>query len=204
MFDRFTDRARKVMALARKEAQRFNHDFIGTEHILLGIIREGGGTAVAVVTRLGLELEQICKEVEKSMEAGPYQVTMGQLPFTPRAKRSLELAMEEATDLGHDYIGSEHLLLGLLREGDGVAGQALRALGLEVDTVRKEVVSILGPRGTFGAAQRAVRAGSFELVDAEGRVRGRFGFGSDGQPAIEFFDADGKLTWRFPEKPSQS
>ncbi len=144
MFDRFTDRARKVMALARKEAQRFNHDFIGTEHILLGLIQEGSGVAANVLKNLGVEITKIRSEIEKNVQSGPSMVTMGQLPFTPRAKKVLELSMEEANELGHNYIGTEHLLLGLLRENDGVAAQVLLDLGLKLEEVRNEVLELLG------------------------------------------------------------
>jgi ATP-dependent Clp protease ATP-binding subunit ClpC len=144
MFDRFTDRARKVMALARKEAQRFNHDFIGTEHILLGLIQEGSGVAANVLKNLGVEINKIRSEIEKNVQSGPSMVTMGQLPFTPRAKKVLELSMEEANELGHNYIGTEHLLLGLLRENDGVAAQVLLDLGLKLEDVRNEVLELLG------------------------------------------------------------
>jgi ATP-dependent Clp protease ATP-binding subunit ClpC len=129
MFDRFTDRARKVMGYARQEAERFNHDYIGTEHILLGLIREGGGVAAAVLENLGLELERIKLEVEKSITMGGGTLTLGEVPFTPRAKRVLELAVEEAQSLGHNYIGTEHLLLGLIREGEGVPRRCSNSSG---------------------------------------------------------------------------
>ena len=144
MFDKFTDRARKVMALARKEAQRFNHDFIGTEHILLGLIQEGSGVAANVLKNLGVEISKIRSEIEKNVQSGPSMVTMGQLPFTPRAKKVLELSMEEANELGHNYIGTEHLLLGLIRENDGVAAQVLLDLNLKLEDVRFEVLELLG------------------------------------------------------------
>jgi len=144
MFDRFTDRARKVMALARKEAQRFNHDFIGTEHILLGLIQEGSGVAANVLKTLGVEIEKIRREIEKNVQSGPSMVTMGQLPFTPRAKKVLELSMEEAQELGHNYIGTEHLLLGLIRENDGVAAQVLLDMNLKLEDVREAVLELLG------------------------------------------------------------
>ena len=144
MFDRFTDRARKVMALARKEAQRFNHDFIGTEHILLGLIQEGSGVAANVLKNLGVEINKIRSEIERNVQSGPSMVTMGQLPFTPRAKKVLELSMEEANELGHNYIGTEHLLLGLIRENDGVAAQVLLDLNMKLEDVRCEVLELLG------------------------------------------------------------
>ena len=144
MFDRFTDRARKVMALARKEAQRFNHDFIGTEHILLGLIQEGSGVAANVLKNLDVEPNKIRGEIEKHVQTGPAMVSMGQLPFTPRAKKVLELSQEEANELCHYYIGTEHLLLGLIREQDGVAAQVLLELGVKLDEVKSEVLELLG------------------------------------------------------------
>ncbi len=144
MFDRFTDRARRVMGLARQEAQRFNHEYIGTEHILLGLIQEGSGVAANVLRNLDIDLDKIRREVEKIVQSGPSMVTMGQLPFTPRAKKVLELAVEEASNLGHNYIGTEHLLLGLIRENEGVAAQVLLNLGLKLEDVREEVLELLG------------------------------------------------------------
>ncbi|MBN2490494.1 MAG: ATP-dependent Clp protease ATP-binding subunit [Planctomycetes bacterium] len=144
MFDRFTDRARKVMGLARQEAQRFNHDYIGTEHILLGLIQEGSGVAANVLKNMDVELKKIRGEIEKMVKTGPTMVTMGQLPFTPRAKKVLELALEEASNLGHNYLGTEHLLLGLLRESEGIAAQVLMNLGIKLDDVREEVLEFLG------------------------------------------------------------
>jgi len=144
MFDRFTDRARKVMALARKEAQRFNHDFIGTEHILLGLIQEGSGVAANVLKNLDIQPSKIRSEIDKHVQTGPALVSMGQLPFTPRAKKVLELSQEEANELGHNYIGTEHLLLGLIREQDGVAAQVLLDLGVKLDEVKSEVLELLG------------------------------------------------------------
>ncbi|MCI0650426.1 MAG: ATP-dependent Clp protease ATP-binding subunit [Planctomycetes bacterium] len=144
MFDRFTDRARKVMALARKEAQRFNHDFIGTEHILLGLVTEGSGVAANVLKNLSVDGNKIRAEIEKHVQSGPQMVGQGQLPFTPRAKKVLELSQEEANELGHNYIGTEHLLLGLIRENDGVAAQVLTDLGVKLEEVRDEVMELLG------------------------------------------------------------
>jgi ATP-dependent Clp protease ATP-binding subunit ClpC len=144
MFNRFTERARKVVILAKEEARRFNHDYIGTEHILLGLIREGEGVAASVLQKLGVSLENIRLEVEKLVQPGPTTQIIGDIPFTPRAKKSLELAAEEARSLGHNYIGTEHLLLGLIREGEGVASQVLLNLGLDLNTVRNEVMELLG------------------------------------------------------------
>ena len=144
MFERFTDRARKVMALANQEAQRFNHEYIGTEHILLGLVKEGSGVRANVLKNLGVDLRKVRLEVEKLVKSGPEMVTMGKLPQTPRAKRVIEYAIEEARNLNHNYVGTEHLLLGLLREQDGVAAQVLMNLGLRLEDVREEVLNLLG------------------------------------------------------------
>jgi len=144
MYQNFTENARKVMSLANKEALRFNHDYVGTEHILLGLIRVGTGVAAHVLRNLNVDSRSIRLEVEKMVPPGPETVTMGQLPFTPRAKKVLELSVEEAHALGHNYVGTEHLLLGLLRENDGVAARALMNLGLKLDRVRQEVLNLVG------------------------------------------------------------
>jgi len=144
MFERFTDRARKVMALANQEAQRFNHEYIGTEHILLGLVKEGSGVGANVLKNLDVDLRKVRLEVEKLVKSGPDMVTMGKLPQTPRAKKVIEFAIEEARNLNHNYVGTEHLLLGLLREQDGVAAQVLMNLGLKLEEVREEVLNLLG------------------------------------------------------------
>lgn len=144
MFDRFTDRAKKVMSFARQEAMKFNHEYIGTEHILLGLVQEGSGVAANVLKNMSIDLEKIRHEVEKIVKTGPSMVTMGQLPFTPRAKKVLELSLEEASQLSHNYIGTEHLLLGLIRENEGIAAQVLMNLGIKLDEVREEVLEFLG------------------------------------------------------------
>ena len=144
MFERFTDRARKVMALANQEAQRFNHEYIGTEHVLLGLVKEGSGVGANVLKNLEVDLHKVRMEVEKLVKSGPDMVTMGKLPQTPRAKKVIEYAIEEARALNHNYVGTEHLLLGLLREQDGVAAQVLMNLGLKLDDVREEVLHLLG------------------------------------------------------------
>jgi ATP-dependent Clp protease ATP-binding subunit ClpC len=158
MYERFTDRARKVMQLANQEAQRFNHEYIGTEHILLGLIKEGSGVAANVLKNLEVDLRKIRLEVEKLVQSGPDMVTMGKLPQTPRAKKVIEYSMEEARNLGHNYVGTEHILLGLLREQEGVAAQVLMNLGLKLEEVREEVLSLLG-HGMEGA-EGPERAGS--------------------------------------------
>src|SRR5271166_1053191 len=144
MYERFTDRARKVMQLANQEAQRFNHEYVGTEHVLLGLIKEGSGVAANVLRNLDVDLRKIRNEVEKIVQAGPEMVTMGKLPQTPRAKKVIEYAIEEARNLNHNYVGTEHLLLGLLREQEGVAAQVLMNLNLKLEEVREEVLNLLG------------------------------------------------------------
>jgi ATP-dependent Clp protease ATP-binding subunit ClpC len=171
MFNRFTERARKVIILAKEEARRFNHDYIGTEHILLGLIREGEGVASTVLQKLGLSLENIRIEVEKLVQPGPTTQIIGDIPFTPRAKKALELAAEEARSLGHNYIGTEHLLLGLIREGEGIASQVLLNLGLDLNSVRSEVMELLGsalPGGMGGAAAGQSKSKT-PALDAFGR-----------------------------------
>ena len=144
MFERFTDRARKVMALANQEAQRFNHEYIGTEHMLLGLVKEGSGVGATVLKRLGVDLPAVRVEVERLVGSRPSMITMGKLPQTPEAKRVIEEAIIEARGFDHDYVGTEHLLLGLLHDPETVAGRILRAMGLTADEVREEVLSLLG------------------------------------------------------------
>src|SRR5437016_4863360 len=132
------------MTLANQEAQRFNNEYIGTEHILLGLVKEGSGVAANVLKNLDIDLRKVRLEVEKLVKSGPDMVTMGKLPQTPRAKKVIEYAIEEARNLGHNYVGTEHLLLGLLREKDGVAAQVLMNLGLKLEEVREEVLNLLG------------------------------------------------------------
>jgi hypothetical protein len=160
MYGRFTDRARKIMQLANQEAQRFNHECIGTEHILLGLVKEGNGVAAYVLKNLGVDLRKICLEVEKLLQCSPDMVTMGKLPQTPRAKKVIEYAMHEARILNHKYVGSEHLLLGLLREEEGFAAQVLMNFGLRLEKVRAEVEAILGRNendGKTGYSQTQIR-----------------------------------------------
>lgn len=144
MFERFSDRTRKVLALANMEAQRFQHQYIGTEHILLALVKEGRGVGANVLKQLNADLRQVRLEVEKLLEAGPDEDATARLPQTHRAKKVIEYAIEEARMLGHKYVGTEHLLLGLVRERDGVAGQVLMNLGLDLESIREEVKSFLG------------------------------------------------------------
>ena len=163
MYERFTDRARKVMQLANQEAQRFNHEYIGTEHILLGLVKEGSGVAANVLKNLDVDLRKIRLEVEKLVQSGPEMVTIGKLPQTPRAKKVIEYSMEEARNLNHNYVGTEHILLGLLREQEGVAAQVLMNLGLKLDDVREEVLNLLGHGMESGeGGERGGREGAGE------------------------------------------
>jgi ATP-dependent Clp protease ATP-binding subunit ClpC len=142
MFERFTDRARLAVGLAQEEARRLNHNYIGTEHILLGLIREGEGVAARALESLGISLEAVRQQVEKIIGRGQ-QAPSGHIPFTPRAKKVLELSLREAKALGHNYIGTEHILLGLIREGSGVAAQVLVKLGADLNRARQQVVQLL-------------------------------------------------------------
>ena len=176
MFERFTDRARKVMALANQEAQRFNHEYIGTEHILLGLVKEGSGVGATVLKNLDIDLRKVRLEVEKLVKSGPDMVTMGKLPQTPRAKKVIEYAIEEARNLGHNYVGTEHLLLGLLREKDGVAAQVLMNLGLKLEEVREEVLNLLGA---------GVESEGGATSEAKGEAKGK-----SKTPALDSFGRD--------------
>jgi hypothetical protein len=149
---RFTDRARKVMQLANQEAQRFNHEYIGTEHILLGLVKEGSGVAANVLKNLDIDLRKIRLEVEKIVQSGPDMVTMGNLPQPPRAKKVIEYSIEEASNLNHNYVGTEHLLLGLLRDQGGVAYQILNNFGLTVEYLRTVIQALPRPAGNSGQA----------------------------------------------------
>ncbi len=140
----FTDRVRKVLAMAREEAIRLQHDYVGTEHILLGLIREGEGVAAAVLTNLSVDLEKIHERVEESVRKGKATIALGELPYTSRAKKVLEFAMAEARDFTHSYVGTEHLLLGLLREEKGIAAQVLNSLGVTLEEARAETLKVLG------------------------------------------------------------
>ena len=189
MFERLTDRARKVMALANQEAQRFNHEYIGTEHILLGLVKEGSGVGANVLKNLGIDLRKVRLEVEKLVKSGPEMVTMGKLPQTPRAKKVIEYAIEEARNLNHNYVGTEHLLLGLLREQDGVAAQVLLNLGLKLEEVREEVLNLLGAGGDSeqeNPQAAAESAGPEASEPAPGAARR----GKSKTPALDSFGRD--------------
>ena len=172
MFERFTDRARRVVVLAQEEARMLNHNYIGTEHILLGLIHEGEGVAAKALGYLGISLEAVRQQVEEIIGQGQ-QAPSGHIPFTPRAKKVLELSLREALQLlGHNYIGTEHILLGLIREGDGVAAQVLVKLGADLNRVRQQVIQLLhGYQGKEPAsAGTSARVGAVHLARA-GSVR---------------------------------
>jgi ATP-dependent Clp protease ATP-binding subunit ClpC len=142
-FDKFTERARKVLSLAQEEAQRFQHNYIGTEHLLLGLVREGEGVAAKVLNKLGVELQEVRNAVEFIIGRGD-RIVLGEIGLTPRAKKVIELAVDEARRLNHHYIGTEHLLLGLVREGEGIAAGVLASLGVNLEKVRRATLDVLG------------------------------------------------------------
>jgi ATP-dependent Clp protease ATP-binding subunit ClpA len=155
MFERFTDRARRVVVLAQEEAQLLNHDYIGTEHLLLGLVHDGEGVAAKALESLGISLEAVRAQVEETIGQGQRAAT-GHVPFTPRAKKVLELSLREALQFGHNYIGTEHILLGLVREGEGVAAQVLVKLGGDLSRVRQQIIQLLsGYTGGEAAAEQA-------------------------------------------------
>jgi ATP-dependent Clp protease ATP-binding subunit ClpC len=173
MFERFTDRARRAIVLAQEEARMLNHDYIGTEHILLGLIHEGEGVAAKVLESLAISLDAVRQQVKAIIGQGQ-QAPSGHVPFTPRAKKVLELSLREAGQLGHDYIGTEHILLGLVREGEGVAAQVLVGLGADLSRVRQQVVQLLQghtAEGAIGAGPPVGKRGRARLIDeAEARI----------------------------------
>jgi ATP-dependent Clp protease ATP-binding subunit ClpC len=170
MFERFTDRARRVLVLAQEEARMLDHNYIGTEHILLGLVHEGEGVAAKALESLGISLEAVRQQVEEIIGQGQ-QAPSGHIPFTPRAKKVLELSLREALQLGHTYIGTEHILLGLIREGEGVAAQVLVRLGADLNRARQQVIQLLHPdqgkvRAVAGAPSVPIAA---SLLDQFGR-----------------------------------
>jgi ATP-dependent Clp protease ATP-binding subunit ClpC len=179
----FTPRAQQVLALARKEADRFNHNFVGTEHLLLGLIKLGQGVAVNVLQKMGLDLETVRLEVEKQVGTGPDQKQVGNIPYTPRVKKVLNLASKEAKQLQHTYVGTEHILLGLLREGDGVAARVLKNLDIDIEHTRQEILKELDPNFAMGDE---------EMEDEEGETAPTKGGGKKGNktPALRAFGRD--------------
>ena len=163
----FTPRAQQVLALARKEAERFNHNFVGTEHVLLGLIRLGQGVAVTVLQKMGIDLETARLEVEKQVGKGPDQKLVGHIPYTPRVKKVLAIAAKEAKALNHTYVGTEHVLLGLLREGDGVAARVLVELKVDVEQTRQEILKELDPN--FQASSQHTEPSATNASPAQGK-----------------------------------
>ncbi len=159
MFERFTERARRVVVLAQEEARMLNHNYIGTEHILLGLIHEGTGVAARALESLGISLQAVRQQVEEIIGQGQ-QAPSGHIPFTPRAKKVLELSLREAKQLGRDYISTEHILLGLVREGDGVAAQVLVKLGADMNRTRQQVIQLLHDHQGEEAAPAGIGEGS--------------------------------------------
>ena len=172
MFERFTDRARRVVVLAQEEARMLNHNYIGTEHILLGLIHEGEGVAAKALESLGISLEAVRQQVEEIIGQGQ-QAPSGHIPFTPRAKKVLELSLREALQLGHNYIGTEHILLGLIREGEGVAAQVLVKLGADLNRVRQQVIQLL--HGYQQGKEPAASGGPSESAPSTSLVLDQFG-----------------------------
>ena len=181
MFERFTDRARKVMALANQEAQRFNHEYIGTEHILLGLVKEGSGVGATVLKNLDVDIKKLRLEIEKHVKSGPDMVTMGKLPQTPRAKKVIEYAIEEARALNHNYVGTEHILLGILRESEGIAAQVLMHIGLKLEDVRQEVLNLLGAGVDDGPAELGMKMGPASMAARKTKSK---------TPALDSFGRD--------------
>jgi ATP-dependent Clp protease ATP-binding subunit ClpA len=187
MFERFTDRARRVVVLAQEEARRLDHNYIGTEHILLGLISEGKGVAARALESLGISLDAVRQQVEEIIGQGQ-QEPPGHIPFTPRAKKVLELSLRESKQLSHNYIGTEHILLGLVREGDGVAAQVLVKLGAELNRVRQQVIQLLHghPAGESGPG---VTAGLKMVEQQLTATEQRGGFGPDTSDLDEQIEA---------------
>jgi ATP-dependent Clp protease ATP-binding subunit ClpC len=169
MFERFTDRARRVIVLAQDEARMLDHNYVGTEHLLLGLIHEGDGIAAKALESLGISLDVVREQVEGIIGRGQQAPRSGHIPFTPRAKKVLEFSLREALQLGHSYIGTEHILLGLIREGQGVAAQVLVGLGVDLDRARERVIQLL--TGRAGRARRvAVAAAPGATTDLRDRL----------------------------------
>ncbi len=165
MFERFTDRARRVVVMAQEESRLLEHNFIGTEHLLLGLLRESDGVAAQTLAALDISLETVRARVEEIVGMGRGPTEAGNIPFTPRAKKVLEMALREALTLGHNYIGTEHLLLGLVREGEGVAAQVLAQMGAELAVVRRMVITIVaGIEGQVTAMEGTAAAPPEEVI----------------------------------------
>src|SRR5678810_317577 len=180
----FTERVRKVLAMAREEAERLRHEYVGTEHILLGLIREGEGVAAAVLQNLSVDLDEIQQKIEDTVKKGKASQTTGpDLPYTSRAKKVLELAMSEARELSHSYVGTEHLLLGLLREEKGIAAQVLTDAGVNLDAARAETLRILGTEMPQGGAQQPASGTAPPQAQPKGEKKSK-------TPALDHFCRD--------------
>src|SRR6266446_4548322 len=177
----FTPRGQQVLALARKEADRFNHNFVGTEHLLLGLIKLGQGVAVNVLQKLGLDLETVRMQVEKQVGTGPDQKMIGNIPYTPRVKKVLALAQKEAKNLRHTYVGTEPIRLGLLREGDGVAARVLKNLDVDIEQTRQEILKELDPNFSTQEEQPTNEGGSESAPSEKGEIK---------TPALKAFGRD--------------
>ena len=184
----FTPRAQQVLALARKEADRFNHNYVGTEHLLLGLIKLGQGVAVNVLQKLGLDLETVRMEVEKQVGSGQEQKMVGNIPYTPRVKKVLALASKEARALNHSYVGTEHILLGLLREGEGVAAQVLKSLEIDIERTRNEILKELDPN--FTPQEHESDEDAFQESVGPAEPRSRPGSKESKTPALKAFGRD--------------
>jgi ATP-dependent Clp protease ATP-binding subunit ClpA len=193
VFERFTDRARRVVVLAQEEARLLNHNYIGTEHILLGLIHEGEGVAAQVLESLGISLDSVRSKVDGLMHAGD-AMPDGHIPFTPRAKKVLELSLREALQLGHNYIGTEHILLGLIREGDGVAAQVLTELGADLPRIRSTTIQVIG--GMHSGRFSPTHTAAASRVDRRARsVAGGLPIGTHHQ-LLAMFDIEDSLAAR--------
>src|SRR5580658_10226635 len=177
----FTERVRKVLAMAREEAARLHHEYVGTEHILLGLIREGEGVAAAVLQNMNVDLDEVQQKIEDMVKKGKAAQTTGpDLPYTSRAKKVLELAMSEARELNHSYVGTEHLLLGLVREEKGIAAQVLTDAGVNLEAARAETLRILGTELPAAGAQPAQSAAAPQASPAKGEKKSK-------TPALDHF-----------------
>ena len=186
MFERFTDRARRVVVLAQEEARLLNHNYIGTEHILLGLIHEGEGVAAKALESLGISLEAVRNQVEEIIGQGGSSPS-GHIPFTPRAKKVLELSLREALQLGHNYIGTEHILLGLIREGEGVAAQVLVKLGADLSRVRQQVIQLLSGYSGSGSGSEPSGGAGGSSDKAGATAGGSGGTGDSGSLVLDQF-----------------
>ncbi|MFH1239068.1 MAG: ATP-dependent Clp protease ATP-binding subunit [bacterium] len=188
MFNRFTERAQRVILLAQEEAKRLNHDYLGTEHLLLGLVALSEGVAAVALNNLGIDLKKLRQEIEKTIGVGENILLLGEIPFTPRAKRVLELSVEEAQNMGHNYVGTEHILLGLIKEGEGVAAKVLESLGATLDRVRTEIISLLGEEGEPSQPESSGPSPMMDMPESQAtkiKIRGK-----SSTPTLDSFGRD--------------